>query len=75
MKKEIAKVLNIKRLNNSYFGNPRYSIKLEFDSGEKKRLYTENDSTLGYQICQSWEGHRFTVEYNNKIIHKMDAPF
>lgn len=55
-----VKIIDLKRLNNSIYGNPRWEITLSDDNFCK--LYfckTVSNGAIGYRICSSDKGARF----------------
>lgn len=66
------KVISISRLNNSYYGNPRYLLTLSNAAGETLTGTTALNALIGYRICNSYIGKIFNFDYHitksNNII-------
>lgn len=57
------KITRITRLNNSYYGNPRYELRLE-DENDSYIAKTGSDYQVGYTIYWTWEGRTAMIEYH-----------
>lgn len=67
------KVLELTRLNNSYYGNPRYAAVIESSTGYESNAKTKTDAALGYMIQ---EGRTYVFSYHvtrtgNIILEKI----
>lgn len=58
------KVISISRLNNSYYGNPRYSLTLSNASGETLTGITASNALIGYRLCYLHIGQIFNFDYH-----------
>lgn len=70
---ETFKVLELTRLNNSYYGNPRYAAVIESSTGQESNAKTKTDAALGYMIQ---EGRTYIFDYHvtrtgNIILEKI----
>ena len=67
-------VKNIKRLNNSYNGNPNYKLDIETDNGVLIPVSTLNDYMINYVLDSSLEGQLVTlsVKVNRKSNKLLD---
>ena len=67
-------VKNIKRLNNSYNGNPNYKLDIETDNGVLIPVSTLNDYMVNYVLDSSLEGQLVTlsVKVNRKSNKLLD---
>ena len=67
-------IRNVKRLVNSYNGNPNYKLTLETDNGVMIPVTTLNDSMINYVISGSLEGDLVTlkVKVNRKSNKLLD---
>lgn len=63
-------VLSIKRLQNTYVGNPRYKFTCTDEKGNKFTAKTENNAMFAYAIHLGWEGRNIyaTLKHNKKSI-------
>ena len=66
-------IKSIKRLKNSPYGNPNYSIKLETDNGVEIPVTTLNDYGVNYMIHGGLEGTQVALtvkvnKYSNKLL-------
>ena len=55
-------VVEVKRMTNSINGNPQWRVHL--DTGMTKS--TRKDSTVGYEIDQSWSGAAVSLELDGR---------
>lgn len=69
-----GKILNITRRNNSYYGNPAWTLVLEYD-GEIIEAKTASNSACAYYLGYSMEGKSITVRghYTKKNNFIIDA--
>ena len=58
------KILKIERLNNSFYGNPRYRLTVEDENGEILTGKTETNASLGYAVDYNWKGEKKVIEYH-----------
>lgn len=67
-------VKNIKRLNNSYNGNPNYKLDIETDNGVLIPVSTLNDYMVNYVLDGSLEDQLVTlsVKVNRKSNKLLD---
>ena len=67
-------VKNIKRLNNSYNGNPNYKLDIETDNGVLIPVSTLNDYMVNYVLDSSLEDQLVTlsVKVNRKSNKLLD---
>lgn len=66
--KKVLKVIEVKHLNNSAMGNPRYILTLESEAGDYYLAKTPANATIGYKVCYTMEGKAF-----NFIMHSTKA--
>lgn len=57
------RINRVTRLNNSYYGNPRYELSLE-DENDAYVAKTCTDGAVGYTISYTWEGREATLKYH-----------
>ena len=62
------KVVNIKRVKNSLYGNPNYNLTLEANNGHTIKVGTLNDSMVNYYLGGHVVGntYEFTLKVNRK---------
>ena len=67
---EQVHVLKIKRLQNTYVGNPRFKFTCTDESGNKFTATTENNAMFAYAIHSGWEGRNIyaTLKHNKKAL-------
>ena len=67
-------VRNVKRLNNSYAGNPNFKLTLETDNGVMIPVSTLNDAMINYVIGGNLEDDLVTlkVKVNRKSNKLLD---
>lgn len=68
------KVIDIKRLKNSYVGNPNFRFTLECKNGHIIKADTMNNSSVGYRVTYGMEGKRydFELKVNKKSNRVLD---
>lgn len=66
MKKQskIFKIVDLSRLNNSYYGNPAYMIEAETESGERWTGRTASNAMIAYELGSSSVGESFELFYH-----------
>lgn len=70
---EKMKIEQVIRLNNSYYGNPRFEIiATQKEIGNILVARTASNAMIGYEISPYSEGHTYIIKYhitkNNNII-------
>jgi hypothetical protein len=66
------KVIDIKNIKNSYYGNPNFRLTFESNNGHTFTADTMNDYAINYTISQSMVGDMFDVELKvNKCSNKL----
>lgn len=58
------KILGIKRLNNSYYGNPRYEIIAKDYKGNIISGKTMTNGAIGYSVDSSMVGKNVKFDYH-----------
>lgn len=66
MKKQIANftIKELRRGNNSYYGNPPYYITAESENGETVTGKTASNAAIGYQLGYTYEGRTVSMCYH-----------
>lgn len=57
-------VKEIKRGNNSYYGNPSYFVTVENENGETVTGRTASNAAIGYFLSYSHEGKKLNFDYH-----------
>lgn len=58
------KIVALKRLNNSIYGNPKWALTLTDESGELYHAKTASNSSAGYVLGYTSEGKTYTMQYH-----------
>lgn len=68
------KVVDIKNLRNSYYGNPNYRLTLEAKNGHTFTADTMNDYMMNYGMGYEMKGkdYQFTLKVNRKSNKVLD---
>lgn len=63
--KKTFRILKIKKLSNSIYGNPCYRLIVEDENGEILTGKTAANAMIGYEVTDTWEGEKkvFTYHY------------
>lgn len=66
MKKQngIFIIKELRRGNNSYYGNPSYFITAENEHGETVTGRTASNAAIGYALGYTYEGRAVNMEYH-----------
>ena len=66
MKKQIKqfKILDIKRGNNSYYGNPSYYLVLTDENNNIFFAKTASNASIAYEIGKHWVDTKKTLQYH-----------
>ena len=70
------KLIDIERMDSSKNGNPKFKLKFEYADGEDTRvmfIYTENDCSINYAICNNMIGRLFNVGVFVPHFHEYHA--
>ena len=62
--KENLKILKIKRLKNSIYGNPCYNLIVETKDGKIISGKTATNAIIGYEISWTWENDYKVIAYH-----------
>ena len=73
-------ITDIKRLTNSYNGNPNFNLTLKTDTGHKIVIGTLNDSMVNSSIGDCWLDREVSLKlkvnkYSSKLLSIMPAQF
>lgn len=66
MKKQTAllTIKKIERLNNSYYGNPKYYIIAKNEQGQTLVGKTATNAAIGYMLGYDSEGRKYLFDYH-----------
>lgn len=69
---QIVTIINIERLRNSVYGNPKINILMQDENGKYLQGKTATDAACAYIFGYSSIGHKYNIEYhytqNNNLI-------
>lgn len=72
----IGTIINLERLNNSVYGNPRYSVTIKDKAGFRFYAKTASDASCGYSIGNYYGKkklfHYHITKAGNNIIDDID---
>tara|TARA_R110000772_G_scaffold31235_4_gene77246 strand:+ start:2246 stop:2500 length:255 start_codon:yes stop_codon:yes gene_type:complete len=67
-----GKIRNIKRLNNSYNGNPNFKFDVEVSNGHLIPVSTMNDAGINYILGGHWEDSDIEIVLKvNRLSNKL----
>lgn len=68
---KVLRVLDVDRLNNSVYGNPRQEIYAEDEDGKSYRGNTASDASIGYQLSSYAVGNKYEFVFHRTSTGKI----
>ena len=62
--KKTFDILMVERLNNSYYGNPRFALVVRDMDSSYMRGKTASNAMIGYEFTMNMVGKTLTMEYH-----------